>query len=188
MGKCLISSAGSGKSAQSRSGCNASSRTICYCRHHVGNVSCTQGLLRSLVPTVRNSKGSELRDPGKGRNDIHDVDGACSGLWASRGCWTDLQDGTDNVGGCIGHLIVYPQWWPFHMPIKSHIHHEHNKTRISEEDRCGLYYVNYVTLQLQPYPDSNVSCQRRKEPIQYNYCSYYNSKACLITALTCQNP
>ena len=69
-----------------RSGCNASSRTICYCRHHVGNVSCTQGLLRSLVPTVRNSKGSELRDPGKGRNDIHDVDGACSGLWASQGC------------------------------------------------------------------------------------------------------
>ena len=63
----------------------------------------------------------------------HFGDTACSGLWASRGRWTDLQDGTDNVGGRIGHLIVYSEGWPFQMPINSEVNHsKHNKTRISE--------------------------------------------------------
>ena len=89
-----------------RGGCNASSGTVGHCRHHVWNVCCTQGLLRSLLPTIRNSKGGELRDPGKGGDNVHDVDGAGPGLWASRGSGPDLQNGTDNIGGRIGNLGV----------------------------------------------------------------------------------
>ena len=47
-----------------------------------------------------------MRDPGKGGDNVHDVDGAGPGLWASRGSGPDLQNGTDNVGGRIGYLGV----------------------------------------------------------------------------------
>ena len=45
-----------------------------------------------------------MRDPGKGGDNVHDVDSAGPGLWASRSSGPDLQNGTDNIGGRIGYL------------------------------------------------------------------------------------
>eukprot|EP00438_Fugacium_kawagutii_P024172 Skav230773 [mRNA] locus=scaffold1473:126943:130091:+ [translate_table: standard] len=84
--------------------CNACSRTICHCCHHVGDVCSAQCLLTSLAPAVRHGQGCELGDPRKRTDDVHDVDS--TGLWLRAGgsCSADLQNCTHNVGSRVGDV------------------------------------------------------------------------------------
>eukprot|EP00438_Fugacium_kawagutii_P001303 Skav226287 [mRNA] locus=scaffold3301:175648:185578:- [translate_table: standard] len=87
-----------------RGACNARSRTICHCRHHVGDVRSAQCLLTSLAPAVRHGQRGELGDPRKGTDDVHNIDS--TGLWLRAGgsCSADLQNCTHNVGGRVGDV------------------------------------------------------------------------------------
>eukprot|EP00438_Fugacium_kawagutii_P024174 Skav230775 [mRNA] locus=scaffold1473:130831:132073:+ [translate_table: standard] len=78
--------------------CNACSRTIRHCCHHVGDVCSAQCLLTSLAPAVRHGQGCELGDPRKRTDDVHDVDSTGLRLRAGGSCSADLQNCTHNVG------------------------------------------------------------------------------------------